>query len=730
MQEKHAGLLRLSGDLFFKEGQLEKASDYYKKAIALDSHLLEALKGLGQTARARGDLQEARVSFQRLYQLDNSYLPLLEELADEYIHKGQLDRAYELVQPLADDLAKTPDPQDAVRLLRKILTKDEYYPEANHQLIDIYLQHDRTNNALIALEKIATFLLSQNRRQEAVPYLKQMVEIDPDNLNWRSQLDQIEEQVQSFPGFGAAEEQPEPPLEAVSHDFSLLEAEPQAQEHDLEHFEFEEESSFVEDTQMSIGNLLTEIDVYIRYQQLDKAEKFIDEILAKDPLHFEANQKRKQVFLEKNDFKGVAKTNLILAKHFVDKGQLDIAIDLIDEAGEHFPAEARKLQGEIEHLQNLENSRQNESVQAQAYDPDFTDSSQNVIDLHQDQLVFDQGEQEVVEFKKKTTLFDDFSGDGGDEEWGLDLPVTEEEPVEDPVAFKETEEDELSDDLFLDPELLAEVGRDADDSEEAQQTIEEGVISGLGDTEAEEIPKMEDPPLKHEGLEAAMEEIQFFLSMDAHEEALNLIHTALQNFGPHSELLTKQEELKSALSSTSAGNSDDSNPHDVGIFDLGADVDLAFDMVRDVTDNSVPEEFKNVDELFEQFKKGVAEQVADNDYQTHYDLGIGYKEMGLLDEAINEFRIVLQDPDRFLDANAMIAVCQKELGQSDQAVDTLKTALERNTLKAEERSELLYDLALTQESLGELEDAILTFQELNQHHPGFRDVEERLQDLM
>ena len=37
------------------------------------------------------------------------------------------------------------------------------------------------------------------------------------------------------------------------------------------------------------------------------------------------------------------------------------------------------------------------------------------------------------------------------------------------------------------------------------------------------------------------------------------------------------------------------------------------------------------------FKKGVEEQAGREDSDTHYNLGIAYKEMGLLDEAIAEF---------------------------------------------------------------------------------------------
>ena len=46
--------------------------------------------------------------------------------------------------------------------------------------------------------------------------------------------------------------------------------------------------------------------------------------------------------------------------------------------------------------------------------------------------------------------------------------------------------------------------------------------------------------------------------------------------------------------------------------------------------------------VFESFKAGVAEVVSPDDVVTHHDLGVAYLEMGLLQDAIAEFEIVLR----------------------------------------------------------------------------------------
>ena len=50
-------------------------------------------------------------------------------------------------------------------------------------------------------------------------------------------------------------------------------------------------------------------------------------------------------------------------------------------------------------------------------------------------------------------------------------------------------------------------------------------------------------------------------------------------------------------------------------------------------------------EMLKQFKRGIDENLDADDFQSHYDLGIAFKEMGLLDEAIAEFQKALRSPD-------------------------------------------------------------------------------------
>ena len=58
----------------------------------------------------------------------------------------------------------------------------------------------------------------------------------------------------------------------------------------------------------------------------------------------------------------------------------------------------------------------------------------------------------------------------------------------------------------------------------------------------------------------------------------------------------------------------------------------------------------SLDEIFKEFKKGVDAQLDTEDYETHYNLCIAYREMSLLDEAIAELQLDSKDESKFIDS--------------------------------------------------------------------------------
>ncbi len=129
-----------------------------------------------------------------------------------------------------------------------------------------------------------------------------------------------------------------------------------------------------------------------------------------------------------------------------------------------------------------------------------------------------------------------------------------------------------------------------------------------------------------------------------------------------------------------------------------------------------------LDEVFKEFQKGVAEQLSDEDSDTHFNLGIAYKEMGLLKEAIVEFQVASHDPSYFVEACSMIGVCANELGRHDEAAEWYQKALVAPDLSTDARTALRYELAAAFEKTGKIQEAVDLFQDIQTTDPEYRDV--------
>lgn len=80
-------------------------------------------------------------------------------------------------------------------------------------------------------------------------------------------------------------------------------------------------------------------------------------------------------------------------------------------------------------------------------------------------------------------------------------------------------------------------------------------------------------------------------------------------------------------------------------------------------------------EIIMEFKRGVDSIILKEDFSTHFDLGIAYREMGLLREAIQEFEKVLVSPDFRIRSREMLGRCTFDMKRYDEAEDHFKKGL-------------------------------------------------------
>ncbi|MBV5341347.1 MAG: tetratricopeptide repeat protein [Deltaproteobacteria bacterium] len=120
-------------------------------------------------------------------------------------------------------------------------------------------------------------------------------------------------------------------------------------------------------------------------------------------------------------------------------------------------------------------------------------------------------------------------------------------------------------------------------------------------------------------------------------------------------------------------------------------------------------------------------EMESSDAQSHFDLGQAFKEMGLYDEAINEFRQASLDASRRVECMIMQCACLRERGEVENAITMLR-ALLKPGLSVVESCAVKYELATGYEAAGKTEEANILLNEINIANPGFRDISSRLNE--
>ena len=138
---------------------------------------------------------------------------------------------------------------------------------------------------------------------------------------------------------------------------------------------------------------------------------------------------------------------------------------------------------------------------------------------------------------------------------------------------------------------------------------------------------------------------------------------------------------------------------------------------------------QSLDEIVEGFKRGVSENISDEDSDTHYNLGIAYREMMLLDEAIGEFQISARDDRYLVDSCAMLGLCFRDKGLPDLAIKWYQKALAQEDLPSEQRLGMLYDMGTAYEDLDDPGAALAAFTDLSNLDSGYRDVGAKIASL-
>ncbi len=170
---------------------------------------------------------------------------------------------------------------------------------------------------------------------------------------------------------------------------------------------------------------------------------------------------------------------------------------------------------------------------------------------------------------------------------------------------------------------------------------------------------------------------------------------------------------------------------DIGAMLLGKEGHTPVKSTRFVVPYEEPtgDDQADFEKMLAQFKQKVSENIPSSDVIAHYDLGTAYMEMGLLDEAIGEFQMVLRGTTDHLATYEMLGQAFLQKHEPEAALQTLARGLDAPCEIEEERVGIFYYLGLAHETIGDNDAAVEFYDKVFAIDINFADVTERLRGL-
>lgn len=226
-------------------------------------------------------------------------------------------------------------------------------------------------------------------------------------------------------------------------------------------------------------------------------------------------------------------------------------------------------------------------------------------------------------------------------------------------------------------------------------------------------------------LEDELDDADDYASAGHLEEAMAILRALQARYPRHPLVAARMRDLRQQLGQDSpeVGGTQTVDPADLEEVmpeDLDGDDDVAAALSSRPASHAVGRARPQV---------VLANSIDDADGDTHFDLGLAYKEMGLYDEAIKAFDKVTASPSREVQSRMMIGLCQRERGDLPEAIHQFKAGLHASTITDRERQSLLYEIGVTYEGLRDVSEAIYYLEMVAKRDPGFLDTAARLEHL-
>jgi len=760
---------------------LIEAKDY-DNAIQIVQTSLESasdnprlLSVYGRILLAKGDTRAARGALERALASDPNDSGVREALADLYLRTGNADGALEMLSTLVEKALGRGERGTAVELLNRILRIDAGHAPTLERLVALYSRLNEETNVLSAMSSLAEAHVARGHFENAAEVLEKLIQREPQNAQHRTKLQfvrtqiggvdtmparraqaevpvaplsmEIDEPVPSFDSFDegpalsfdldASEPldldldtgfeppppppvAPPPPPPARTPTLSRMQSAVELAAIDLDAEEGGEDLDFVTEH-------LTEAEVFAKYGLTEKATEHLRAIIERSPKHLAAHEKLYRLLLDDGDVEGArAAANQYMAI-LQERGETSAVENIQEEflmRGHALQPPAVKLPEPL--MPTIERPLPPLEIEEElSFDldtgaPEFTmpDAESGPEPAFSFDLPEPEPAIEMPSFEPEPEPALTFDEPAIAEEFSFESPT--EQPVFAPEPFVDAPSaEELRElDFYIEQELF----------DEARQKLDALAVLFPDNAAVTERRSRFNAAIASITAAPAPAQDAFAPAVLSRDEIESELLSALPD---------DDEDFFTPAPPPPPRAATPPPPPPVHEENLFADEDDFFDLAAELESEleeeseevSLSEEEQSLEEIFKEFKRGVEQQLDSEDYDTHYNLGIAYKEMGLIDEAIGEFQLASKDPKRAVECASMLGLCFLEKGMPQLAIKWYRKGLEMPEITKEEHVGLLYDLGSAYVEVGDTDNAQKAFVEVYSLNPKYRDIVNRIKQL-
>ena len=745
-----------AGIVYYKEDKVDEARKSLKRAFEADPENEELMTLYLEVLEKAGRAGDAEDVYRKLLTQDPSRHDLLERIYQILLDKKEYDRALTEAVAIAQHRSASMDFSGAAETLKGLIAVTHDPLPAAAALADLFGKHGRAKDGARELVLAADALIERGSPDDAREVLNRALILSPG----------LDEAIEKLDGLGGAASA------AAAGEAATLELGGEELIEELAPPTLEEPplpaAAPKEREDPAVAAALTEVEVLIKYGLGPKAAEQLESIVQRFP---DAPRVRVMLFdlyrEQKKSDKAVIQA-LMLADLYERRGQKDESQNVLRSALDLAPgnpqimAQLGMAPAEAEAIETIEEPEAIEEITDIPDIPDLAvpdlelETSADLEDIQvpeePEDIVFEEEAPEEAPPARHAVR--PHAPPPLEEQFEEESPVEQPAPRGEPLAESDVTELWAEAEFYYQQglfdearkcyeriieyrpddrkamERLVELAREKEDVAEFSRLAE--AVEGLEHL-VEAGPTLEENVTASDvdSVKSLMQEItDLRKGKKEPPQAKKAGKPSKAKLEPEESFAGLNEDEGAAVPAAPAKAPDQADDA-ADFFDLAAELR---DELSTDTASAAPSALheQSIDEIFEEFKAGVEAHEKKEDEDTHYNLGVAYREMGLLDDAISEFNMTNEGEPKFILSRYMLGLCHLENGDFETAITEIQNALGYSYSfgeASEERIGMHYDLGLAYQGVGNTQGALEELQKVYNLDPTYREVATKIKEL-